>query len=835
MGKLPFNNVKKAYKVMKELGFPDRIVKEAVKKLLKVYGEDSWSLIEDDDYKVLYEYILSEQTEKNGEGPSGVKKKKTAAHSKPVTSETPAKRLHSGQEEEPSSVNKKKAAVHPKPVISETPAKRLRSEQEEGSSCNKKKKSQLQSQRIMPETPASKLCPVQEDKRVPNVASSRELGFVLTHSSRSDPEEEEDDEPQLIRRHRRKGSSQRDREEIAKIGFVLDTNDSTLACTGRELVKSESYPAPVQIHVESGSFDGESSKRNFLVGEKEQPNEQERGLVIHQLAEHGDPLQQSRLVYTRRNRAPDSHNDVPLAAFLPGFLGQSTENGSLICNSSVIEGDKMGLIERADEIVLDKKDDISGSSSPDIALSSSLDIALSSNGEVKIALLCNSPRLSQVQATKFDAAIKKVEEKFVESRIVNPSFSLITMLREVCECFLDVNGNPATDGNIPSRNDLPIVDPSAKPFLPKATNKEFTMSKDLDDSLLQIPIHVSLNGVDDISRGEENKKIPLVTGSSTENKPTFFYTSQSLIHDKIPVKTTLFDISDKDCCSECIGNCLLSTMPCACAKKFGAFAYTAEGLLDEVFLEECIAMKPGSKTVNVFYCGVCPLEKTGVEPKTCKGHFVRRFIKECWSKCRCSKRCGNRVVQRGITANLQVFPTKEGTGWGLQTVGELPKGSFVCEYVGEILTDAELHSCYAQNAARRGGSAGNKFRMSLGLPVAATVNCADNTGAKNLYIISVKGIKGRLNRLPSACVGDMVMATVKKGKPDLRKKVLPAVIVRQRKPWRRKDGVFMYFEDNAGVIVNPKGEMKGSAITGPIGKECADLWPRIASAANAIV
>ncbi|KAG2721985.1 hypothetical protein I3760_02G107800 [Carya illinoinensis] len=105
-------------------------------------------------------------------------------------------------------------------------------------------------------------------------------------------------------------------------------------------------------------------------------------------------------------------------------------------------------------------------------------------------------------------------------------------------------------------------------------------------------------------------------------------------------------------------------------------------------------------------------------------------------------------------------------------------------------------NCWCITGLGRGGSAGNKFRMSLGLPVAATVNCADNTGAKNLYIISVKGIKGRLNRLPSACVGDMVMATVKKGKPDLRKKVLPAVIVRQRKPWRRKDGVFMYFEGN---------------------------------------
>lgn len=39
--------------------------------------------------------------------------------------------------------------------------------------------------------------------------------------------------------------------------------------------------------------------------------------------------------------------------------------------------------------------------------------------------------------------------------------------------------------------------------------------------------------------------------------------------------------------------------------------------------------------------------------------------------------------------------------------------------------------------------------------------------------------------------------------------VMPAVVIRQRKPWRRKDGVFIYFEDNAGVIVNPKGEMKG--------------------------
>lgn len=133
----------------------------------------------------------------------------------------------------------------------------------------------------------------------------------------------------------------------------------------------------------------------------------------------------------------------------------------------------------------------------------------------------------------------------------------------------------------------------------------------------------------------------------------------------------------------------------------------------------------------------------------------------------------------------------------------------------------------------------------------------------------MQGIRGRLNRLPAAAVGDMVVAAVKKGKPELRKKVMPAVVIRQRKPFRRKDGVFIYFEDNAGVIVNNKvnlklhnkisfedskctgviessmlisnnycillqGEMKGSAITGPVAKECADLWPRIASNASSI-
>lgn len=135
----------------------------------------------------------------------------------------------------------------------------------------------------------------------------------------------------------------------------------------------------------------------------------------------------------------------------------------------------------------------------------------------------------------------------------------------------------------------------------------------------------------------------------------------------------------------------------------------------------------------------------------------------------------------------------------------------------------------------RAGAAGTKYRMSLGLPSNALINCADNTGAKNLFVVAVTNVGGRLNRLPAASVGDMILCSVKKGKPELRKKMMPGIVVRQRKAWRRKDGTFLYFEDNAGVIANPKGEMKGTAITGPVGKECADLWPRVASTAGSIV
>ena len=115
------------------------------------------------------------------------------------------------------------------------------------------------------------------------------------------------------------------------------------------------------------------------------------------------------------------------------------------------------------------------------------------------------------------------------------------------------------------------------------------------------------------------------------------------------------------------------------------------------------------------------------------------------------------------------------------------------------------------------------------------LTCADNTGARELRLMSVIGYKRRLKRMPAGCVGDQVVVSVRKGRPDLRKQVLRAILVRQRKPYRRKDGTWIQFEDNAAVLITLEGELRGSEIRGPVAKEAAERWPRVASAASIII
>lgn len=189
---------------------------------------------------------------------------------------------------------------------------------------------------------------------------------------------------------------------------------------------------------------------------------------------------------------------------------------------------------------------------------------------------------------------------------------------------------------------------------------------------LQIPISErSINAVNgtkypiyvkDITRGLEDVKIPLVNESSDDLEvPNFLYIKTNMVHKAAHIDLSIARISNENCCTQCHGDCLLSELPCACAGETrGEFAYGPGGLLKEKFLEESIAMSREPERTHFYFCDICPLQndmlkvKKSGRIKPCKGHLSRKFIKECWCYCGCSKQCGNRVVQRGIQVPLQV-------------------------------------------------------------------------------------------------------------------------------------------------------------------------------------
>ena len=129
-----------------------------------------------------------------------------------------------------------------------------------------------------------------------------------------------------------------------------------------------------------------------------------------------------------------------------------------------------------------------------------------------------------------------------------------------------------------------------------------------------------------------------------------------------------------------------------------------------------------------------------------------------------------------------------------------------------------------------------KANMTNALQVGTLLQTCDNSGAKVIKITGVKRKKTVKGRYLSAGVGDMVVAAVKKGRPDMRKSVVFAIIVRQRKEYRRADGTRVEFEDNAAVVLkDEKGNPKGTIFKGPIAKEVAGKWPAVAKVANIIV
>jgi large subunit ribosomal protein L14 len=128
-----------------------------------------------------------------------------------------------------------------------------------------------------------------------------------------------------------------------------------------------------------------------------------------------------------------------------------------------------------------------------------------------------------------------------------------------------------------------------------------------------------------------------------------------------------------------------------------------------------------------------------------------------------------------------------------------------------------------------------KAKVTKGVQNATRLDVADNTGARIVEIISVLKYRGRKNRFPKAGIGEIIIGSVKKGTPELRKTIVRCVVIRQTMEYRRPNGMRIKFEDNACVLVDENNDPKGTEIKGPVAREVAERFAKIGSTATIIV
>jgi large subunit ribosomal protein L14 len=126
-------------------------------------------------------------------------------------------------------------------------------------------------------------------------------------------------------------------------------------------------------------------------------------------------------------------------------------------------------------------------------------------------------------------------------------------------------------------------------------------------------------------------------------------------------------------------------------------------------------------------------------------------------------------------------------------------------------------------------------RATRSLNQGSMVIAADNSGARVVRIVSAKRWKGSKGRQTAAKIGDWVKVSVRKGLPDMRGKVFDAIVIRQKKSYRRFNGERIAFEDNAvALLKDEKGNPKGTQIKGPVAREIMERWPQVAKIASTV-
>ncbi|XP_048430066.1 probable inactive histone-lysine N-methyltransferase SUVR2 [Pyrus x bretschneideri] len=631
----PNPRVNAAFKAMAELGINEKQVKPVLKNLLRLFDKN-WELIEEENYRVLVDAIF------DAEDTQGVEEKKEKKKSKNYDEED--------MEEEPQ--------LRREPA---RPSKRIHSSGDEGSSQKKKSTNTDPEDNIGEELPL----PHQPERPLKRLRK--------THGGQLSPSPSTCN-PML-------GGPLLIRPKVEKDELLTRSPDS----------RAELHQ-PVSPHL--------SNK-----------NKGKQPVASNPVPQHGKRITESGIVLLPKHRV-DNHqlmkpkdepftddmaqDEVPIAVILPD--PSSKEKPPLQNGATGEQNDQEPVASQEREST---RNDIVSSSNErntnfELATleeeSSNLEVASSPLGED--GSISASPNLDALKkTTAWDSVHGTKETLCMQPCSLNGPVGIecptAVTAPEIPRLPLSLNGvgECRQAGERADSNGFAEVDKEGE--LEDSRGLVVVQHCDLPPDDLR-----SYHDIDDITKGEERVKIPWLNEKNNEYPPSFFYISRSLVFQDAAINLRLSGIGDANCCPTCFGDCLSASVPCACASQTeGDFAYTQEGLLRDDFLEECISMIRNPQQHRPFYCKSCPLERVKnddcLEP--CKGHLRRQFIKECWSKCGCHRQCGNRVVQRGLNCKLQVFFTSEGKGWGLRTLEDLPKGAFVCEYVGEVLTSKELH------------------------------------------------------------------------------------------------------------------------------------------------
>ncbi|KAL0414229.1 UNVERIFIED_CONTAM: Histone-lysine N-methyltransferase SUVR4 [Sesamum radiatum] len=736
--------IAKACKAMKTLGYSGKTVRPVVKELLELY-ENNWMLIEEDSYRVLVEAILDREEQKSQI--NELEHLNARSEDEAEENEPPLKRSKlSSQENQPSPL------LHAfKPNCSN---------ELENQPSDKQKKDQSTYEK-------------HQDKDVELKApymSNYGHGKRKTSSSPSLVVQEQAKGPKLISDL---GTDSNSLVPLAPLGNSGDESDS--CCDFSEKRKI--------------TYDRE----NYTFLCKETGNLRDDDLAVEENVFDKHLFEASAESESLSYDLPGF--EAPLAMVPPDppqlpLEGCSHENYPSAKPNCSIFPEVIDLDAEVLSPCLLQKDAYSGERSSDLEGNHSkfmnytqseahgyenvtrdslkLDVASSSGGEVKISLMVKSALRSDFHVPSLESVLKQVEEQFLNSYMIpQTDFSMLRLMKEVCECFLAAGTTSTYTEDVNPANVVSSLgiseDPDSEAGPAKGIDHQLSLcskSTIMNDSVRiqnlfevspQIPrfsgsVHLDLSRcrisltldvnvsskkersimelnsctpssrmmivqkqhcyhyIEDITKGQEAYGISLINEINEDRCPAFNYISENVTYQNAHVRFFLGSISEENCCPNCFGDCLSLEIPCNCAGKTGGeFAYTSGGLVKEKFLDNLISMKHAAQRHNLFYCQDCPLERSNSKNLSgkCRGHIVRNFIKECWYKCGCSMKCSNRVVQQGIKTKLQVFMTPEQKGWGLRTLEDLPKGAFVCEYVGEVITKRELFERNMQSTVYR--------------------------------------------------------------------------------------------------------------------------------------